>query len=155
MDRRLEALRSLKNLLDERFRVPGTSIRFGWDPLIGLIPWAGDALTAIFGVGIILQAHHLRVPKVVQLRMVFNILIDLLVGIVPVFGDAIDFFWKAHTKNFALLERHAAATTPATTGDWLFVGGIIAAILIVALIPLFVMYWLLHAVGAHLPALAR
>jgi len=159
MDRRLESLRALKRLLDEQFRVPGTNLRFGWDPLIGLIPWAGDALTAILGVGVVLQAHHMRVPKVVQLRMVFNVLIDLLLGVVPFFGDTIDFFWKSNTKNFALLERHVQlesqaglAGSAATAGDWVFVLAVIAVIVGVALIPIFVMYWLLHAVGPRLPA---
>ena len=152
MDRRLESLRALKRFLDEQFRVPGTNLRFGWDPLIGLIPWAGDALTAVLGIGIIVQAHHMRVPKVVQLRMLFNIAIDLLLGVVPFFGDAIDFFWKSNSKNFALLERHVGTARPATTGDWLFVGGVTAVIIGVALIPIFVVYWLLHAVGPRLSA---
>jgi hypothetical protein len=168
-DRRLESLRTLRRFLDEQFQVPGTRLRFGWDPLIGLIPWVGDAVTAILGAGIILQAHSMRVPKVVQLRMLFNVAIDLLVGVVPVVGDAIDFVWKSNSKNFALLERHlshvrwreraaagaAASETSATTGDYLFVGGALAVIAAVALVPLFVMYWLLHAVGPHLPAFTR
>jgi hypothetical protein len=155
MDRRLESLRALKRFLDEQFRVPGTSLRFGWDPIIGLIPWAGDALTAILGIGLILQAHHLRVPRVVQLRMVFNVAIDLLIGVVPVVGDAADFFWKSNSKNFTLLERHASAIQPATAGDWLFVGGVVSVIIAVALVPVFVMYWLMNAIGAHLPPLSR
>jgi hypothetical protein len=168
VNRRLESLRALKRLLDEAFRVPGTNVRFGWDPLIGLIPWAGDALTALFGIGVILQAHHMRVPKVVQLRMMFNLAFDLLLGVVPFLGDAVDFIWKANTKNFDLLERHArlhsqaeasfgrqADVSSATTGDWVFVITVIAVIAAVALIPPFVLYWVLNATGPHLPAVAR
>jgi Domain of unknown function (DUF4112) len=168
-ERRLESLRTLRRFLDEQFRVPGTRLRFGWDPLIGLIPWVGDAVTAILGAGIILQAHSMRVPRVVQLRMLVNVAIDLLVGVVPVVGDAIDFVWKSNSKNFALLERHvshvqwrqraaagaAVSETSATAGDYLFVGGALAVIAAVAMVPLFVMYWLLHAVGPHLPAFTR
>jgi hypothetical protein len=153
--RRLESLRALKRLLDEAFRVPGTGLRFGWDPIIGLVPWVGDALTALFSVGIILEAHHQRVPRVVQLRMLFNVALDLLIGVVPFLGDAVDFVWKANTRNFDLLERHAARPQPASPGDWLFVGAVIAAIIAVALVPLFVMYWLLHVLGAHLPSFSR
>jgi hypothetical protein len=151
----MESLRALKRLLDEAFRVPGTDIRFGWDPLIGLIPWAGDVLTAILSCAIILQAHHMRVPKVVQLRMLFNVAIDLIIGIVPFFGDAADVFWKANSRNFALLERHAAEVRPASAGDWLFVVSVIAVLILVALVPLFVMYWFIHAAGARFPALSR
>ncbi|HEV8345191.1 MAG TPA: DUF4112 domain-containing protein [Vicinamibacterales bacterium] len=150
----MAALRSLRRLLDDAFRVPGTSLRFGWDPLIGLIPWAGDVLTAVLSCAIILQAHHLGVPRVVQLRMVMNVAIDVIVGVIPVFGDVADVFWKSNAKNFALLERHAAEPQPATPGDWLFVAGIIAAVVLIAAVPLIVMYWLVHVLVADFPALA-
>jgi hypothetical protein len=150
----MAALRSLQRLLDDAFRVPGTSLRFGWDPLIGLIPWAGDVLTAVLSCAIILQAHHLGVPRVVQLRMVMNVAIDVIVGVIPVFGDVADVFWKSNAKNFALLERHAAEPQPATPGDWLFVAGIIAAVVLIAAVPLIVMYWLVHVLVADFPALA-
>jgi Domain of unknown function (DUF4112) len=88
----------------------------------------------------------MRLPKVIQLRMLVNIGIDVLVGIVPFFGDVADVFWKANARNMAILDAHAAQPRAATAGDWLFVGGIIALILLVALVPLAVMYWLLHAV---------
>lgn len=142
----------MKRFMDEAFRVPGTNVRFGWDPLIGMIPWVGDAATALFGAAVVLQAHQMRVPRVVQVRMLLNIAIDLVVGAIPLAGDLFDFAWKANTKNFALLERHAAVGGPARAGDWLFVGGVIATILAVALVPLFVVYWLLDAIGPHLPA---
>jgi hypothetical protein len=91
---------------------------------------------------IVLQAHHMRLPRVVQARMLGNIAIDLLVGAIPFLGDVADFFWKANTRNLALLERHADEVLAPTPGDWLFVAGIIAAILAVALVPLVVMYWI-------------
>jgi hypothetical protein len=160
----MESLRALKRLLDEAVHGPGTSLRFGWDPRIGLIPWAGDALTALLSCGIVLQAPHLRQPLVVEQRMLFNVAIDLIVGAVPLFGDAADFFWKANTRNFALLERHVElranragggpAGSSATAGDWLFVCAVIAAIVAIALVPLFVMYWLLNGLRPYLPAFA-
>jgi hypothetical protein len=139
---RLEALRKLQRTLDAAFRVPGTTIRFGWDPLIGLVPWAGDAITAMMSCAIVLEAHHMRLPRVVQLRMLGNIAIDLLVGAVPFLGDVADFFWKSNTKNLALLELHADRVRPPSPGDWLFAAGIIAVVLAIALVPLVVMYWL-------------
>jgi hypothetical protein len=152
----MNALRGLQRFLDEAFRVPGTSLRFGWDPIIGMVPWAGDALTAVMAVAIVVQAHKMRVPRVVQLRMLFNIAIDLLAGAVPLVGDLFDFAWKSNTKNMALIERYASdELARATRGDWLFVGGIVAAVIAVALVPLFVMYWLFNVVAPHLPALAR
>jgi hypothetical protein len=141
---RLEKLRSLQWLLDNAYRVPGTNIRFGWDPLIGMIPWVGDVITALFACAIIVQAHHMRVPRVVQLRMVINVLIDILIGVVPVFGDVADVFWKSNTRNFALLERHAASVAPASTGDWIFVTGVVALVVLVAIAPLVMVYWFVY-----------
>jgi hypothetical protein len=155
LQRRMAALRSLQRLLDEAFRVPGTNLRFGWDPVIGAVPWLGDLLTAVFSCAIIVQAHRMRAPRVVQLRMLANIGLDLIIGAIPLLGDVADACWKSNTRNFALLERHAAAPVAATAGDWLFVIGIVAGVLGMALIPLFVLYWLLNVLTAHLPALAR
>ena len=141
-DRRLGTLKKLQWFLDEAFRIPGTSIRIGWDPIIGLVPWAGDLLTALLSCALILHAHQRRVPRVVQLRMMMNVAIDLVIGAVPIVGDAADAFWKSNSKNMALLDRYAVQVRPASTGDWLFVSGVIAAILMVALVPLAVLYWL-------------
>jgi hypothetical protein len=155
LERRMQALRSLQRLLDEAFRVPGTNLRFGWDPLIGLVPWAGDVLTAVLSCAIIVQAHHMRVPRVVQLRMLMNVAIDIFVGVVPVVGDLLDFAWKSNTKNMALLEKHAAQVRPSTAGDWIFVTGVVLAVIAVALVPLFVLYWVFDAITTGVPALAR
>ena len=142
VERRLSALRSLKNWLDEAFRVPGTELRFGWDPVIGLVPWVGDLLTAFMSGAIVLQAHKMRLPRIIQLRMLGNVAIDLLAGAIPFVGDAADFFWKSNKKNFALLEEHAYEVRPPSAGDWLFVSAILLTILAVALVPLAVMYWI-------------
>jgi hypothetical protein len=77
--------------------------------------------------------------------MLLNVGIDLLIGAVPIVGDAADAFWKSNTRNMALLERYADEVRPASAADWLFVTAVIAAIVAVALVPLVVMYWLLSA----------
>lgn len=145
-DRRMEALRSLQRLLDEAFRVPGTTLRFGLDPIIGLVPWAGDVLTAILSCAILVQAHRMRVPGIVQVRMLLNVAIDLIVGAVPLVGDVADVFWKSNTRNVALLERHSAAVQPPTAADWLFVIGVVGAVAALATVPWLVMYWIVRVV---------
>jgi hypothetical protein len=142
-EQRLAALRQLRRWLDEAFRVPGTRIRFGWGPLIGLLPWVGDVLTALMSCAIVFTAHQMRIPRVVQLRMLMNVAIDLGVGAIPVFGDVADVFWKSNSLNMALLERYADMVRPASAGDWLFVIGVIGVIVSVAVVPLLVMYWIL------------
>jgi hypothetical protein len=149
LDRRLRSLRSLQRLLDEAFHLPGTTLRFGIDPIIGLLPWVGDVLTAVLSCAILMQAHHMGLPRVVQLRMLLNIGIDVLIGVVPLVGDVADVFWKSNTRNLALLETHAAEVRPPSLGDWLFVGGVILTIVAIAALPLVVMYWIVHALMAE------
>ena len=106
-EQRLEFLRRIARTLDSAVPVPGTSFRFGLDPILGLIPGVGDLVSPLFTLGIFFQARDLVVPRVVQLRMIFNVAIDVLTGFVPIIGDLFDFAWKANNRNMALLERHA------------------------------------------------
>ena len=130
-------------LLDSAFRVPGTNLTFGLDPIIGLIPGIGDLTSPLFAALLLLHAVRMRIPRVVQLRMLINAIIDLLIGLVPVLGDIFDFGWKANVRNLALLERHAHPESKATRGDWIFVFSIIGVLVALAVIPLIVAAWLL------------
>jgi hypothetical protein len=139
----LEALRRWAVLLDSAFQVPGTRIRFGLDALIGLIPGLGDLSTPAFAALILLQAVRLRLPLVVQARMVLNAGLDMLIGLVPLLGDVADVAWKANLRNLALLERHARPGVPPARGDYLFVALWLALLAVVALTPVVVIVWLL------------
>jgi hypothetical protein len=141
--RRLQALRSMQRLLDEAFRVPGTRLRFGWDAIVGLVPGFGDVVTAVMAGAIIVQARAMRVPGIVIARMLMNVGIDLTFGLVPFLGDVADVFWKSNTRNLALLERHAAAPRGPSAGDWVFVLGLMAAVIVIAALPFMVLGWLL------------
>jgi hypothetical protein len=141
--RTLAALRKWSVLLDSAFRVPGTNLTFGLDPILGLIPGLGDLTTPLFAALLLLHGVRLRIPRVVQLRMLINAAIDFAIGCVPVVGDAFDFGWKANVRNLALLERYARPGTKASRGDWVFVLGIIAVLFAVALIPFLFTVWLL------------
>jgi Domain of unknown function (DUF4112) len=96
------------HLLDDAFRVPGTSIRFGLDPIVGIIPLFGDALVTALGAAILLTAKQLNVPMSVLVRMAYNLTINGLVGAIPGFGDLFSFWFKSHAKNTALLLRAVA-----------------------------------------------
>jgi hypothetical protein len=149
-EQRLAGLRRIAELLDNAFAVPGTSYRIGLDPIIGLVPGIGDLVSPLFTIGMLLQARELGVPKVVQARMLINVAIDTLVGIVPVFGDLFDFAWKANDKNLVLLELHAREERGGSRGDWAFVTLLIALVVILAVIPFVVLGWLLSWMGARL-----
>jgi hypothetical protein len=141
--RTLAALRRWSVLLDSAFRVPGTQMTFGLDPIIGLIPILGDLTTPIFAGLLLLHAVRLRIPRVVQLRMVLNAAIDLAVGLIPVAGDLFDFGWKANVKNLALLERYAHVGSRASAGDWLFVSIVLGLLVAAVVIPVMFAAWLL------------
>jgi Domain of unknown function (DUF4112) len=141
--RTLAALRKWSVLLDSAFRLPGTNFTFGLDPILGLIPGLGDLTTPVFAVVLLLQSVRMRIPRVVQVRMLINAAIDFLVGCIPVAGDLFDFGWKANVRNLALLERHAHPGSRATRGDWMFVLTIIGVLAALAVIPLLLAAWLL------------
>jgi hypothetical protein len=103
---RVQRLRALAHLLDTAFVLPGTSIRFGVDALLGLIPVVGDAVAAALSAFIIREARELGVPRTTLLRMAWNVGVDLCAGAVPLVGDVFDVAWKANKKNLALVLAH-------------------------------------------------
>ena len=139
----LDALRRWAVLLDSAFRVPGTSIRFGLDAIVGLIPGLGDISTPAFAALILLQAVRMRLPVVVQARMVLNAALDMLMGLVPLLGDVADVAWKANMRNLALLERHARPGVPPARGDYWFVVVCIAVLALIAITPIVLLVWVL------------
>lgn len=106
--RSLDRLRTIARLLDARFGIPGTGLRFGLDSLLGLIPGLGDGAMALVSLYILVEAHRLGVRPVTLARMTGNVALDLGLGAVPVLGDIFDFFWKSNLRNVALLERDLA-----------------------------------------------
>jgi hypothetical protein len=113
----------LVRALDDGIRIPGTRIRFGLDPLLGLfLPVVGDTATGVASVALLVLAWRRRVPVVTMLRMVLNIVIDTLLGSVPVAGDVLDLFWRSNRKNLELIERYQGVAHPEpSTGDYLVV----------------------------------
>jgi hypothetical protein len=145
--RGLELLRRWARIFDSAFQIPGTQIRFGIDPLLGLVPGIGDLASPILSLFMIWHGAKLRVPKVVLARMVLNALIDAGVGSIPVAGDLFDFGWKATEWNLALLEKHAMPGRRASSGDYVFV--ILCAVVLIAaaLLPILLLAWLGFSVG--------
>lgn len=104
--REAERLERLAHWLDDRYRVPGTGIRFGWDSVVGLIPGLGDGATTILALYIVLRARHLGVPRAVIMRMAANVAADLVLGAVPIVGDLADVGFKANRRNIRMLQKH-------------------------------------------------
>jgi hypothetical protein len=101
----LRRTRVLADLLDQHFRIPGTGIRFGYDAIIGLIPVIGDTATALIGLYPVFEARRLGLGKRIIARMLANLGIDWLIGLVPLIDVVLDVAYKANLKNARLLEQ--------------------------------------------------
>ncbi len=137
-------------LMDARFRVPGTRIRFGLDPLIGLLPGIGDALGLALSLYVVVEAIRLGVSRRVLFKMLRNVGLEALVGAVPVLGDAFDIGFKANLRNAALLRnciedrlRPAPVRASRRWLQWVLLAAFVALLLalLLALLRLFAPLW--------------
>ncbi|MBA2626848.1 MAG: DUF4112 domain-containing protein [Gemmatimonadales bacterium] len=149
-DRQLDRLRSMAHWLDDGIRIPGTPIRFGADAILDIVPVLGDFAGVGLSGWILLQASRMGASKATLLRMVFNIAIDAIVGIIPGLGVLFDAAWKANLRNIALLERQTLHPAEIRRSSSRF-----AAVLVVALILLMIgtavgAYYLLRGASALL-----
>lgn len=127
--------------LDELIRIPGTPVKVGLDPIVGLIPVVGDAVAGVVGAWVIAEAARFGIPRIVLARMVVNLVVDLAIGAIPLLGDLYDVAFRSNSRNLALFRRHALEPDASTRGDQAFFLGL--ALLVVGLL------WLiLTAIGA-------
>jgi hypothetical protein len=144
----LRRVQIVARVLDDAIRIPGTNFRIGIDPLVGLMPGGGDLLGGVASLYILLEAARAGAPPSVLLRMAANVLIDTVIGAIPVLGDAFDFGWKSNTRNARLLARHIespVSTRRASTA--LLIGvlvGLVAAGVGVAVLVVIILRHLLH-----------
>jgi Domain of unknown function (DUF4112) len=138
---KLERLRSLSNLWDNALRVPGTKLRVGLESIIGLLPFGGDLIGLLLSCYILFHAIQFQLPKTILLRMVSNIIIDAVVGVVPIFGDLFDTAWKANTRNVNLLETHLQQPTLSHSANrrflvllWLGIGAIVIILIAICVL---------------------
>jgi hypothetical protein len=131
-DIRLARARVLARALDSAIGIPGTSIRVGLDPLIGLIPGLGDVAGAALSGYIVLIGIRLGVSRSVVARMLANIAIDTVGGSLPVLGDLFDAGWKSNNMNVALIERHMASPDATRRASRLMIGGVAIVLLLLA-----------------------
>ena len=136
-----EKLDMLAHLLDDWFRIPGTSIRFGLDGIIGLVPWLGDVLAGLASCILIVAAWFRGVPYVTLARMVVNLGIDVVVGSIPLLGDIFDIAWKANRRNYALMTRHLQQPHRHTWKDWVFILLLAMCVAAIFMVPLILLIW--------------
>ena len=104
-EQRLARFEMLAKLLDVAFILPGTQIRYGVDGIIRLLPVVGDLLATAFSLWLVREARALGAPWHVTARMLGNVAVDGVVGMVPLAGDAFDVLFRANMRNVRLLRR--------------------------------------------------
>lgn len=148
----LRRLRRLSHLLDNAIGIPGTPVRFGIDPILGLVPGIGDFLGSALSIYIVVEAARWGIPRPALVKMVSNILFDTVFGTVPVIGDFADVAWKANVKNIVLLEEHLDLPPQQrqATNWWfitLLIVGLLLVVIGVAAISLMIFAWLLRTIS--------
>jgi hypothetical protein len=137
-----EHLDILAHLLDDWFRIPGTSIRFGLDGIVGFIPGVGDAIGGIASCVILVAAWARGVSYVTLARMLANWGIEVLLGMVPVVGNLFDIGWKANRRNYALLTGSLADPQGEKRRSWLFFAALCALLAGMLVLPVVAVTWL-------------
>jgi len=134
----------LADWLDQRFTIPGTSIRIGLDPILGLIPGIGDMIANVAGSTILIIAAQSRLPKIVLLQMGLNVAMNAMLGAIPVLGDIFSIWFRSNLRNAQLLERYVNTEGRASTlGNWLFVIAVIGGIILLLVAILIATVWLI------------
>jgi hypothetical protein len=123
-------IRSLARLLDSAIRIPGTDIRIGLDPILGLLPGFGDLAGAAASGYIVLTSARLGVPTAVLVRMLMNVGADAIIGSVPFLGDLFDVGWRANERNATLLERHIDRPDATRKGSVAVIAGVGVAVVV-------------------------
>lgn len=143
----LKRIRQISKILDNAVTIPGTKVGIGLDPLLGLIPVGGDFLGLIFSCYIVIESAKLGISKATLGRMIVNIIIDALVGAIPMLGDLFDFAWMANHYNLNLLEDYLKSPGAKKQADQGFIlvvfAGLFLLIIVLVALPVIVigMVW--------------
>ncbi len=97
---------NLTNLMDSRFRLPGTNFHFGLDPILGLLPGIGDATSLLISGTLIFYMYRHGASRKAMILMVGNVILDATIGSIPILGNIFDFAYKANEKNIRIMKRH-------------------------------------------------
>ncbi len=148
----LERLNRVAWLLDNSIRVPGIDYRIGIDPLIGFVPGIGDAVGALLSLYIIAEAARAHLPLTLISRMVFNVAVETIVGVIPLAGDLFDLTWKANMKNARIVRDYAASPSAALARNRRMVWSVLAVLAFFMIAALYfgflVLRWLWTALSA-------
>lgn len=130
----LARARRISRIMDDLVRIPGTRRRIGIDPLLGFLPGLGDGVALVISMDLLFSAAKLGAGTAVLTRMAGNLVLDAIVGMVPLVGDVFDLGWKANRRNLALLEALVRDQEGTRTRSRWLIGFVLAmAVVLVAL----------------------
>ena len=138
-EEKLLRLKRLSEKLDNAFTVPGTQRKIGFDPLIGLIPGGGDLIGGIISIYILHSGIRMGVPREIIIRMFSNIVLEFIIGCVPIIGDLFDAVWKSNQRNVKLIENSVISEEKNTIFGY-FLIGVLIKILVGVIILTFMLF---------------
>lgn len=128
-------------ILDDLVKIPGTDRRIGLDPIIGLIPGAGDFLTSSAGLTLLATGARQKLPLSIYLRMISNWALNALIGALPFIGDIFSFWFKSNQRNYQLLRSHLDDSSSNSKRTWLPLLILAFSVLIVFTLISFLAIW--------------
>lgn len=132
----LQWVERIARLMDSKYKIPGTRLRFGLDPILGLIPIVGDAASALISGGLIMYMVRFGVSRKVVYLMLINTVLDATIGSIPIIGWIFDFFYKANNRNIQLLNEHYKEGKHTGSGK-----GVLIIVAVVLLILIMLISW--------------
>jgi hypothetical protein len=133
-DERLRWIEMVSRFMDSQFRLPGTNFRFGLDPILSFIPFGGSAASFAISAGLLVTMFKYGVSRKVIIMMLGNLVLDAVIGSIPVIGNIFDFAFKANQRNVSLLRKHYQEGKHMGSGSGLLAIIILVLILLVGLI---------------------
>ena len=131
VDPRLKSIAKISKLMDSQFEIGG--FKFGLDPILNLIPFAGDAATGVVSFALVYSMHKHGASGKIVVKMLWNVLVDLVVGAIPLLGWVFDFYFKANDRNIKLLNEHYLEGKHTGSGKgiftWILIGFVVFIIL--------------------------
>jgi hypothetical protein len=131
-------------VMDRLIRIPGVKKRLGLNPIVDLVPGFGDIAAALVSVSVLVYGIRRGIPKILLGRMALNVLINEIVGIIPIVGAAFAFWFQANTRNYELIRGHLDTPGRSTKGDKIFVSVILGLVVVVILGSIFGTFLMLH-----------
>ena len=133
--------------MDRLIHIPGVKKRLGLNPILDLVPGFGDIAAALISVSVLVYGIRRGIPKILLGRMALNVLINEIVGIIPIVGSIFAFWFTANTRNYELIREHLDTPRRSTTGDKIFVCAVLGLVVFVILAGIIGTFWIFHEIA--------